>query len=153
MRESKYCFGPSCVLNGRWLIWIIKSSILVNIYPSSRALNKEPEEYTESSVRRAVYQKMASFWPNGSMETTTLSMQYSQYKKKREKGADKYGWQYPEDSPNGLIRADPFSKIVPRQRKSEGGSTASTPVAEKVEKRKLSVSGASAADSIKKLKK
>lgn len=62
---------------------------------------------------------MAGLWPTGMMDTTTLSNQYSQFKKKREKSRDEHGFQYPEQSSYGLIRADPYAPIVARQRKKD----------------------------------
>lgn len=60
-----------------------------------------------------------TFWPTGVMETGTLSTQYSQFKKRREKKHESGGWQAPEDTPYaicnnrfGLIRADPYAKAV-----------------------------------------
>jgi hypothetical protein len=127
----------------------LPSTIAINF---SRVLAKQPEEYQETSVRRSVYQKMAAFWPNSAMETTTLSTIYSQYKKKREKSQDVDGWQYQEESPFGLIRVDPYAKSIPKPRKiSSLVSMPSTVILEEpVEKRK-SLSGGS--DLVKKIKK
>lgn len=63
---------------------------------------------------------MVGSWPQGMMDTTTISNQYSQFKKKREKSRDDKGFQYPEASGYGImIRADPYTPIVPKPRKKD----------------------------------
>jgi hypothetical protein len=60
------------------------------------------------------------------LETTFLSTQYSQFKKKREKSIGSEGYQEPEESSFGLIRADPFVKSVGKsKKKDEPGTPAS----------------------------
>ncbi|KAJ3323469.1 hypothetical protein HDV06_001746 [Boothiomyces sp. JEL0866] len=91
-----------------------------------RRLNKEDPKFTEGAVRKAVYQTMVSFWPPGLIDGTVLSMQYSVIKKKKEKAAEKTGgFQFPETTPYGIMRADTFSKIVTRKRKD--GDSQETP--------------------------
>lgn len=69
---------------------------------------------------------MVSFWPPGTIDGTVLSMQYSVIKKKKEKAAEKTGgFQFPETTPYGIMRADTFSKIVTRKRKD--GDSQETP--------------------------
>jgi hypothetical protein len=64
--------------------------------------------------------QVVQFWPGGIMETTQLSTMYTQFKMKRAKMIDEFGFQSPEQTPNGLIRADPFAPSVSKpRRKSE----------------------------------
>lgn len=72
------------------------------------------------NVRKAIYQKILSSLPPNSTDAAALSMQYSQFKKRREKLADVHGFQEPEESPHGVIRVDLFSKTVARPRKDGG---------------------------------
>ncbi|KAJ3258852.1 hypothetical protein HK103_003234 [Boothiomyces macroporosus] len=99
---------------------------MADIDNEMKRLNKEDPKFTEGAVRKAVYQTMVSFWPPGTIDGTVLSMQYSVIKKKKEKAAEKTGgFQFPETTPYGIMRADTFSKIVTRKRKD--GDSQETP--------------------------
>ena len=81
---------------------------------------------------------MVGYWPAGAMETGVLSNQYSQFKKKREKTEDENGFQYPEETPYGIIKVDPYARIVPKPRIKKEDSVIVLDSPEKIgEKRKL----------------
>ncbi|KAJ3307282.1 hypothetical protein HDV03_001767 [Kappamyces sp. JEL0829] len=110
----------------------------------TKTLEKQPPQYTEGQVRRAVYQTVAGFWPqSAAFDTGTLSMQYSQFKLKRAKAVDDHGFQYPEKSQYGLIRADPFAPSISRK-KSERDDGADAPVPGTPEKRRSENEGGTA---------
>ncbi|KAI8909548.1 hypothetical protein EDD86DRAFT_246922 [Gorgonomyces haynaldii] len=74
-------------------------------------LNKEEPQYAENN--------MSTFWPQGWMETTALSMIYSQVKKSL---SEKQG-QVPFEKEGLTVRVDPFSPAQVRQRKNQEEET------------------------------
>jgi len=67
--------------------------------------------FKEASVRKSVYDKLASFWPSGIMESSTISKEYSTIRNRVIK-LEKKGDLIVDKTVSGLVlRRDPFSKI------------------------------------------
>lgn len=117
------------------------------IVNETNVLNKQPAEYNEATVRKAVYQKMQTYWPLGHMDSATLSAQYSTFKRKREKDAA-IGGACPTESYGYIVRVDPFTPIISRKTKEEVKGV-ETPVVKAAKRKSVASTGASADKKIK----
>ncbi|KAJ3415266.1 hypothetical protein HDV05_005276 [Chytridiales sp. JEL 0842] len=52
------------------------------LFNQSYIINNENTRSSEQGVRKAVYAKLVSYWPQGTMTTLEISVQYSAYKRK-----------------------------------------------------------------------
>jgi hypothetical protein len=100
-------------------------------------LAKEPAVFTELGVRKAAFQKLSTC-SNAVFELASLNNQYNQYKKKRESNFNN-GHQSIQQTANGTIRVDMYSKIKPRKDSSIKRKSEELKVTESTEKKKAKV--------------
>ncbi|KAH6575943.1 hypothetical protein BASA60_004760 [Batrachochytrium salamandrivorans] len=76
----------------------------------TNTLNNEKPRFIESTVRRAVYGKMCSFWPPSWMDTNLLSREYSQLKKRVHRICSRTDAGEEIEIAGVKVRRDPFAR-------------------------------------------
>lgn len=88
--------------------------------------------FKETSVRKSVYDKLATFWPSGLMDSSAISKEYSTIRSRIVK-LEKKGDLIVDKTVSGLVfRRDPFSKIT-KSKSTNSDSIVSTQISIKSE--------------------
>ncbi|EGF80325.1 hypothetical protein BATDEDRAFT_88849 [Batrachochytrium dendrobatidis JAM81] len=93
----------------------------------SNTLNNEKPRFIESTVRRAVYGKMCSFWPNSWMDTNLLSREYSQWKKRVHRLCARADVGEDIEVAGLKVRRDPFARPTYNRKSLIKGGTPQSP--------------------------